>query len=170
MGYVPAVKLSLLSGWRSEGSSGELVVQHVERVAVLVDPLQLVNDAVEQRFFFDLFIDEPLQEVDRRVLAIVHREVGQLVEAFRILLLMFVALLEGMQHGVVVIVRFRQRIKGRSAAAVVQELINFHGVKPFFFRLYDEEISETVQAVAGAVRSHRKIHVCGVELEVHLFV
>ena len=59
-----SMKLRLLGICRRhESTLGEFGIEHIESIAVFIDPFQLIDNAVKHGFFFDLLIDEPFEEL-----------------------------------------------------------------------------------------------------------
>ncbi|MNW08436.1 hypothetical protein D3C71_2052180 [compost metagenome] len=57
------------------------------------------------------------------MLALIQRQVGQIIKSFGVLLLMRIAVLEYIQHGLVFILRIRHGSQCRTTVTIIKEAI-----------------------------------------------
>src|ERR671916_1559524 len=106
----------------------QLAVEEEQGCVVLAGHPEPLDNVGGGLLLLDLFGDEPVEEDLRRVVVLPHRELVEVVDAGRYLLLVFEGLLEGVERGPEGVRRRLDGLKLDALAAIQDEVEELHGV------------------------------------------
>ena len=161
---------SLTPGPETAGAGAQAGVQQQQPRSVVSDHFQVVDYLGEALLFFDLLVDEPLQEDVGRVVAFLQGQLVQTVYTGRDLLLVFERHPHHRRYGLELQGWLPDGLEHDAAPSVGDEVEQLQGVREFLAVLELQPVREAAQAARVAEGGHGKVQMGGVELAVDLFV